>query len=64
MSEVEPELFIETPDRSTSVFGSADYCGPTGTGMLCEYRYEATTAGTRSTACTPAATPSPGSGLP
>ena len=36
----EPELFIETPDRGTSVFGSADYCGPTGTGMLCEYRYE------------------------
>ena len=36
----EPELFIATPDRGTSVFGSADYCGPTGTGMLCEYRYE------------------------
>ena len=29
----EPELFIETPDRGTSVFGSADYCGPTGTGI-------------------------------
>ena len=41
MTEIgEPELFIETPDRGTSVFGSADYCGPTGTGMLCEYRYE------------------------
>ncbi len=36
----EPELFIETPNRGTSVFGSADYCGPTGPGMLCEYRYE------------------------
>ena len=24
----EPELFIATPDRGTSVFGSADYCGP------------------------------------
>ncbi len=28
----EPALFIETPDRGTSVFGTADYCGPTGTG--------------------------------
>lgn len=36
----EPELFIKTPDRGTSVFGSADYCGPSGIGMLCEYRYE------------------------
>ena len=36
----DPELFIQTPDRGTSVFGRADYCGPTGTGMLCEYRHE------------------------
>ena len=36
----DPELFIETPEPGISVFGSADYCGPAGTGMLCEYRYE------------------------
>ena len=36
----EPKLFIETPDKGTSVFGGASYPRATGTDMLCEYRYE------------------------